>query len=147
MNPPPGLIDKGGLPGAPQHGIGRPCKVGKEEIVGLLKALDLFVQEDPEERRQAWADSLKELLDTLGEIPNTEVYLSHGTEIPLVTLEMNEEALGLTAIDLAVQLQEGSPSIHVNPGRLREGVVAFGPLCLKPGEPAVVGRKVRELLL
>ncbi|MEE3215142.1 MAG: L-seryl-tRNA selenium transferase, partial [Pseudomonadota bacterium] len=45
-NPPTALIDKDELPGAPHHGIGRPCKVGKEEIVGLLTALQLFAQED-----------------------------------------------------------------------------------------------------
>ena len=46
-DPPASLIDKSQLPGAPQHGIGRPCKVGKEEIAGLVKALRLFVAEDP----------------------------------------------------------------------------------------------------
>ena len=44
--PPPQLIDKARLKGLPQHGIGRACKVGKEEIVGLLTALRLFLEED-----------------------------------------------------------------------------------------------------
>ena len=43
--PPPSLIDKARLKGAPQHGIGRSCKAGKEEIVGLLTALRLFIAE------------------------------------------------------------------------------------------------------
>ena len=40
--PPPGLFDKSLLRGLPQHGIGRTCKVGKEQVVGLLIALRLF---------------------------------------------------------------------------------------------------------
>src|SRR5262249_58032760 len=40
--PPPSLIDKGRLVGEPPHGIGRPCKVGKETGVGLLVALQKF---------------------------------------------------------------------------------------------------------
>jgi len=60
-HPPPSLIDKSRLPGAPQHGLGRPCKVGKEEIVGLLTALELFVAEDPGKRRQRWLKLMEEL--------------------------------------------------------------------------------------
>lgn len=43
--PPASLIDKARLSGAPRQGIGRACKAGKEEIVGLLTALELFVAE------------------------------------------------------------------------------------------------------
>jgi len=46
FNPPPAFIDKRALPGLPHHGIGRPCKVGKEEIVGLLTALRLFTSDN-----------------------------------------------------------------------------------------------------
>src|SRR5262249_21806708 len=42
-NPPPALFDKHRLPGLPHHGIGRVAKVGKEEIVGLMVALELYV--------------------------------------------------------------------------------------------------------
>ena len=64
--PPPSLIDRSQLPGAPQHGIGRPCKVGKEEIVGLLTALELFVQEDPDQRWRDWTQMLEALKDAAG---------------------------------------------------------------------------------
>ncbi len=43
------------LPGLPQHGIGRSCKVGKEEIVGLLVALERFAAVDEEARTQRLA--------------------------------------------------------------------------------------------
>ncbi|MGE0724389.1 MAG: L-seryl-tRNA selenium transferase, partial [Alphaproteobacteria bacterium] len=53
-SPPPVLFDKDRIPGLPQHGIGRTSKVGKEEIVGLLTALDLFVAEGEEARTARW---------------------------------------------------------------------------------------------
>ena len=148
-NPPPGLIDKNQLPGAPQHGIGRPCKVGKEEIVGLLTALELFVQEDPEERRRGWMATMEELQATIGELPHARAQVvadRKRSEIPVVHLELDEEALGLGALELVKQLQDGEPSSHANPTHCSEGIVAFGPMCLKQGEPEIVAKRVRELL-
>ena len=148
-NPPPSLIDKSRLPGAPQHGIGRPCKVGKEQIVGLLTALELFVQEDPEERRQAWQARMEELVARLEGIPHAEARVvadRKRAEIPVVHLQVDEEAVGLSALEVVRQLQDGDPSIHANPGHVSEGIVAFGPMCLKEGEPEIIGRRVKELL-
>ena len=54
-NPPESLIDKSILPGAPHHGIGRPCKVGKEQIVGLLTALERFAGEHLDSARRGVA--------------------------------------------------------------------------------------------
>ena len=63
--PPAHFIDKTRLKGLPQHGIGRGCKVGKEEIVGLLTALRLFVEEDHAARRARWRGLMQELVDGL----------------------------------------------------------------------------------
>lgn len=147
-NPPPSLIDKSRLPGAPQHGLGRPCKVGKEEIVGLLTALQLFVAEDPEARRQRWLALMQSLVAAIGELPHARVTLADrkGTEVPTVQLALDEHALGMTALEVVRRLQDGTPSIHANPSQVRDGSVGFGPLCLKEGEPEIIGKQVRELL-
>ena len=51
---PPPILREATLSGLPQHGVGRPAKVGKEQIVGLMTALELFLAEDPAERWRAW---------------------------------------------------------------------------------------------
>ncbi|MBI4551920.1 MAG: aminotransferase class V-fold PLP-dependent enzyme [Candidatus Latescibacteria bacterium] len=147
-HPPPSLIDKNRLPGAPQHGIGRPCKVGKEEIVGLLTALKLFVDEDPEVRRQRWLRLMEGLASALQDIRHTEVSVvaDRKRDVPAVQLKLDEALLGLSALDLITQLQDGEPSIHANPTRVSEGVVLFGPMCLKDGEPELIGLRVRMVL-
>jgi L-seryl-tRNA(Ser) seleniumtransferase len=148
-NPPPSLIDKRRLPGAPQHGIGRPCKVGKEQIVGLITALRLFVAEDPEARRRRWLGLMEALVAAAKGIPHAEVSLSvdrRHADIPGVQLKLNEEAAGMSALDLVRRLQDGDPGIHAGPGRVNEGVVTFGPMCLKEGEPELIGRRLKELL-
>lgn len=148
-NPPASLIDKSRLPGAPHHGIGRPCKVGKEEIVGLLTALKFFVEEDPQARRGRWLGLMEALAGAMGELPHARVLLTDDakrSEIPILALQLDEEALGFSALELVKRLQDGSPGIHANPSRVSEGVVLFGPMCLKEGEPEIVGKRVRELL-
>lgn len=148
-NPPPSLIDKEGLPGAPAHGIGRPCKVGKEEIVGLLTALRRYVTEDPEVRTSRWSALMDELAAALDGVPNLEVQIVADTKrpgIPVVHLHLDEAAAGLTALELVRQLQDGEPAIAANPGMVRDGIVGFAPLCLKDGEPEAVGRRVKEIL-
>lgn len=148
-NPPPTLIDKHRLPGAPQHGIGRPCKVGKEEIVGLLTALKLFVDEDPEARHQRWLGLMEALAAALQDIPHTEVTVvadQKRTAVPAVQLRLDEEALGLSALDLIIRLQDGEPSIHASPTRVRDGIILFGPMCLKEGESELIGERVKAVL-
>ena len=148
-DPPASLIDKSQLPGAPQHGIGRPCKVGKEEIAGLVKALRLFVAEDPAARRQRWSALMEELVAACGALQNAEIAVvadRKRSEIPTARLVLDEEAAGMTALELVKALQEGRPAIAANPTYVHEGAVIFGPMCLKEGEPEQIGRRLRELL-
>ena len=148
-NPPANLIDKDSLPGAPHHGIGRPCKVGKEEIVGLLTALRLFVEEAPEQRRQRWLDLMEALVQAGQGIAHGEIGVvadRKRSEIPVVHLRLDEEALGQSALDVVRQLQDGEPSIHANPTHVDEGIIAFGPMCLKEGEPEIIAQRLKELL-
>ncbi len=56
---PPKLVDRANLRGVPHHGIGRGFKAGKEEIVGLLTALDRFVKADDAADNDALAARLK----------------------------------------------------------------------------------------
>ncbi|MDP6051700.1 MAG: aminotransferase class V-fold PLP-dependent enzyme [Candidatus Latescibacteria bacterium] len=148
--PPPLLIDKAALPGAPQHGIGRPCKVGKEEIAGLLTALRLFVDETPDTRHTRWLKVAETIVQAVGEMPSAQLIVAADrkrNEIPTVELHLNGEATDWTALDLVIALQNGEPAIQANPSRVNEGIVVFGPTCLKDDEPAIIGQRLRELLL
>ena len=58
------------LPGLPRHGIGRSCKVGKEEIIGLLAALERFADGDDHARSMAWRRTLEEIIAAAGSVRN-----------------------------------------------------------------------------
>ncbi len=147
--PPPGLIDKSQLPGAPQHGIGRPCKVGKEEIVGLLTALRLFIEEDADVRRERWAKMMQALVEGCGQLKYAEISITADrkrSEVPTARLLLDEEAAGFTALELVKKLEDGEPSIAANPTYVSEGAVVFGPMCLREGEAEIIAECLRTLL-
>ena len=142
------LIDRGQLPGIPHNGIGRPCKVGKEEIVGLLAALRLFVDQDPGIRRAEWMRLLEALVESAGVLDRGELFLIEqpdGSEVPQVELKLRENA-DLSAMTLLRALQESRPSIHANPSRVREEILIFSPQCLRDEDPAIIGQRLHSLL-
>ena len=148
-SPPESLIDKTVLPGAPHHGIGRPCKVGKEQIVGLLTALERFDGGHLEARAEAWRDRMDELVAAAGEITGCRFTIdtdSRPSEVPMAVLKLDESVAGKTALDVVLELQGGDPPIQANTGRVQEGIVLFGPVCLKAGEPEQVALRLREIL-
>ena len=147
-NPPPSLIEKDRLPGAPQHGIGRPCKVGKEEIVGLITALRLFVAEGDEARHARWSAEIRSLADALETLPNVRVTAATdpGRPVPGLRVEIDEAAAGISGLELARRLIEGEPGIHCNTADVYEGALGFGPMCLREGDVEAIGKRMGELL-
>ncbi len=148
-SPPAEFIDRTRLPGAPQHGIGRVCKIGKEEIVGLLTALRLFVEEDPAERRQRWTALLQSLATSLDGLPNCRVEMVHDSgddDMPLLDVMLDRHASNHTALELARALQTGDPAIYLNVGRLDDGILRFGPMCLEEADPPRIAARLRAVL-
>ena len=144
--PPAHFIDKTRLKGLPQHGIGRGCKVGKEEIVGLLTALRLFVEEDHAARRARWRGLMQELVDGLAGLPHARLHLLDEGEVPEVALDLDEAAAGVSALELMRRLEHGAPAVFADPASVDRGRILFNPMSLKDGEPAQVAERVRAAL-
>ena len=146
--PPPTLFAGLNLRGLPQHGIGRSCKVGKEQIVALLIALGLFVGEDIGERNRRCLARLKDMEAHL------EPEIARGVRIeesangaePCLVLEVASRPHGPSAFDLVIALQDGSPAVHVDPSFVDDGRVVVRALCLKEGDAPVIAPRVNEVL-
>ena len=147
-DPPRSLVDKRLLPGLPQHGIGRPCKVGKEQIAGLITALQRFVAEGDEVRRARWDATVAALMAALAGLPHAvaAVETNPGRPIPSVRLKLDEAAAGMTAMDLVRELMAGDPSVHVNAGGVYDGELGLNPTCLREGDVTAIARRLRECL-
>lgn len=141
--PPPALIDRNALPGTPQHGIGRPCKVGKEEIVGLLVALDLFVAEGDAARHARWLAEVKAIRNALS---SAHVVIEGGEDITAVPGLVVKCASRAAALEAARKLGQGTPPIHVELARIDQGELLVSPMCLRPGDGAIVAGALQALL-
>ena len=142
-DPPIELIDKHAMPGAPQHGIGRPCKVGKEQIVGLMVALKKFVEEGDVVRHTRWATLIRELAEAIGDLKKARVDMHLDRAVPMLQIHLNAVETG---VDVVKQLMQGTPSVHVNTAGVYEGVLGFNPICLSPNQVTQIANRLRELL-
>jgi D-glucosaminate-6-phosphate ammonia-lyase len=108
------LIRAARMQGAPTQGIGRVCKVSKEEIVGLITALELYVRRDHQAERRAAEKRTLWLTDQLGGLVNAEaeyVAKDHiGRPYPTVHLRLDPHE-GLTAVQLLDKLLAGNPPV------------------------------------
>lgn len=147
-SPPAGLIDKSRLQGFPTSGIGRAAKCGKEEIVGLLTALRIFLEQDAALQHKRWLGLCEAMAAGLEGIPGTKLTLVDGNAkgVPEVRLKLESDKLALDAFQFIKRLQDGDPSVHVNHARARENIVVLGPTCLKPGDVEVLVARLRAEL-
>jgi L-seryl-tRNA(Ser) seleniumtransferase len=136
-NPPPTLIDKQRLPGLPTHGIGRSAKIGKETIVGLLTALELFAAESDASRAARHQQILDQLRQLAPELPFT---LRPGP-VPLLLLA------AANARQALVELQNGHPAIHLDPGALDQGLLRINPTCLRPEDLPLLAARLQAIVI
>jgi L-seryl-tRNA(Ser) seleniumtransferase len=139
--PPADLIPRERLRGIPRHGIGRGFKVGKEEIVGLVVALERFVSLDHAAERRAEGERLAHIAGRLAAAPHVSARVLPARTAgrpTLLEVALDERALGVRAPDVSRALQQGHPPIHLNESRLEEGVLLVNPVSLQPGEERVV---------
>ena len=143
---PPGIFRGIQLRGLPQHGIGRACKVGKEQVVGALVALKSFVEEDLRKRHVECKASLNKIIEILPSRlrGHTEIVQKSEDAEPILYLELDSPT---AALDLVVALQDGEPCIHADPTPVDDSKIAFSALCLREGQEEVIGRRLNELLI
>jgi L-seryl-tRNA(Ser) seleniumtransferase len=131
FNPPPEFIDKTLLPGLPRNGVGRPCKAGKEEIAGLMVALERFLAESDDCRSARLEAPLREIQDALPELP---LELLTGF-VPRLRLAIGSPSL---ARRLDAALRGRSPTIYLEPGEIDQGRLYVSPLCLRTGDARLI---------
>jgi L-seryl-tRNA(Ser) seleniumtransferase len=135
FRPPASFIDTSRLPGLPRHGIGRSCKVGKEQVVGLLTALRLFVEADAGRRREGWLDRAQRIAAGLADLPGLAARVRDAGEIPEVEVQVAD---GVEARALALALERQQPSIRLDWEEIGDGRLLVSPICLRDGEEAAV---------
>ena len=139
------LIDKRKLKGMPQHGIGRSCKVGKEEIMGLLTALRLFIAEGDTARHKRWKSTLDAIVAAAKGARQVTMAIEGGGDVGSVpSLVITCEGKPGTADRVIKKLIAGQPSIHTDPFWRSQNKIVISPLCISADQAVVIGEALRR---
>ena len=139
-DPPASLIDRQRLTGLPRQGIGRSCKAGKEEIVGLLTALELFVAEGDAARHARWLADVERIAGHVAGAKHADAVVRNAEDseaVPVLEIRMSGGASA--ALALVRALRDGEPAVHVDAALCDRGIVVASPLTLRPGDADIVG--------
>jgi L-seryl-tRNA(Ser) seleniumtransferase len=109
------LIQAAALNGSPNHGVGRAAKAAKEDIVGLIVALERYLHRDHAADVARWQSQTEHVANALRGLPGVETRCRHdSTEYLLPQLEIAFDAsLGVDVHSLVQALEEGDPRLFV----------------------------------
>ena len=121
-------------------------KVNKEEIVGMLVSLEMFLDRDHAAVWKDWEGRCQTIIDALDEFEDVETEVNVpaiANAVPHLRISWDYEGRSLSVAEMARQLREGEPSIEVSPGSRRR--LGIGVWMMEPGEDALVARRMREI--
>jgi len=128
--------------------IGRSQKVGKEEIVGMIKALELFLKDDHEALDKEWRARLDHISAQITKIPGvTTSFPTPGiaNHVPTMDIDWDSKKISIKPREVSVALKKGTPSIVIDSGDNREGLTMTS-FMLQPGEEKIIAAKLVEVL-
>jgi uncharacterized pyridoxal phosphate-dependent enzyme len=154
------LIEAAAKNNNPYDGVGRGMKVAKEQIVGMVAAVDWFLSQsdaglEAEFRRRAARISAQ--LKTIPTLTSEVVIPPVANHIPHLLLRYDQEKVKITPRDVMAELRKGTPSIELNPstgskrgasaGMPADGnTIVVGVWMLQPGEDLIVARRLHQVL-
>jgi D-glucosaminate-6-phosphate ammonia-lyase len=146
---PPELFPDGAPAALPHHGIGRGFKAGKEEIVGLLVALERFVATDDAAEVARLEERLALIQERIGTRPGLGLRLRPAAETgrtPVLALEIDAPRLGLGAGDLTRRLREGRPPVLLSERFAPAGILLVEASALDEADDALLADRIRAAL-
>jgi uncharacterized pyridoxal phosphate-dependent enzyme len=124
--------------------IGRSQKVGKEEIVGIVKALELYLNEDHDALWKEWQDRLNVISKEITRVPGvtTSFFVPEvANHVPHMAITWDAARFALTPAAVSQLLKDSKPSIAMSPGEERPGL-AMNSFMLQEGEHRIVAERL-----
>lgn len=132
--------------------IGRGTKVNKEEMLGMMVAIEIYLKRDAEAEWKEWERRAKVITNSVAKVPSmkSEVNVPPiANHAPIVRLMWEKAALKLTADEIRKQMKDGTPSIELAPGNSpadqEKQQIGVGVWQMQPGEAEIVAKRLREV--
>ena len=143
----------------PRDGVGRGMKVAKEQIVGMVAAVDWLLTQTDEGMEQESRDRMTPIIAQVKDIPSVQTSImvpEVANHVPHLMIQFDPNVIGASARELRVRLRSATPCIELNPHTAStsssQGVPAqpnalvVTTFLLNPGEEVVVGQQIRKVL-
>ncbi|MCH8310678.1 MAG: aminotransferase class V-fold PLP-dependent enzyme [Chloroflexi bacterium] len=148
------LIEAAYANGAPNSmSVGRSAKVCKEEIAGLITALEIFVDTDFEAVNANWRAQCARVVDELKDIPGLRVELEEArpdllessSNFARAVIHFEQDWNGPTMDRINQMLEDGDPGVRIGASDVGDALAVY-PVNLQPGEEEILAARLREVL-
>lgn len=143
------LVEACRLQAFPNYGIGRVMKIGKEEIMGLMTALEIYLKRDSQKEYKGWEDKVDYLVSELNKLPYLKATKTEYDEVerpvPRAQILVEKEETRYDAYKIVEQLKENNPPIWVQEFSLHESIILLNPVCLADGEEKLIAKAFKTI--
>lgn len=133
--------------------IGRGLKVNKEEILGMMVAVETYLKRDEKAEWKEWERRAKVIADCVANVPTikSEIYVPPiANHVPTVRIKWDKATLNLTADAVRKQLRDGKPAIELvpasSPAADATQEINVGIWQLQPGEVDIVAKRLKDVI-
>jgi L-seryl-tRNA(Ser) seleniumtransferase len=146
------LVRAAALNASPNQALGRAAKTSKEEIAGLVTALELFMAEDEAAEMKRYHDLCATIVDGLADLPGLRAVVEQDAVnrvLPTAVLYFTPDWIGPSGHAVQVALAQGDPHVYVQQGAHQGGYfdeIAIDPINLVADDVPVLIRRLREEL-
>lgn len=136
---------------APHHTLGRAMKIGKEEVMGVLAAVEYWAQDRVYQAEQTqWDNDLRCIAQSVEQVATVQTTIlqsdSSRSPVPRLAIQWDPNSIGLTGLELRQQLLDEDPRIMLDDREATDGSVFILPFSLQPGDAPIVGEAIRAAL-
>src|SRR5712664_3256739 len=127
--------------------LGRSQKVGKEEIIGMVKALESYLKEDHEALNKEWQRRLEFVSAKITKVPGVSTsYMvpDIANHVPHMDIKWDAQRISLTPREAGKALRAGKPSIVLSTGEEGEAL-SMNSFMLQPGEEKIIAENLVKL--
>jgi L-seryl-tRNA(Ser) seleniumtransferase len=138
--------------------VGRGQKVAKEQIVGMVAAVDWLLSQTDEGMEREFRGRAKRIADYLSGVPTltAQIYVPEvANHVPTLLLRYDQEKVKIAPLEVADMCRHSSPSIELHPatGSPEPGLpsdantIVVGVWMLQPGQDLIVAKRLRQILM
>jgi L-seryl-tRNA(Ser) seleniumtransferase len=127
--------------------LGRSQKVGKEEIIGMIKALELYLKEDHDALSREWQARLDTIASRISKVPGVRTSFftpDIANHVPHLQITWDEARIRVKPEEAAKWLRNAKPPMAIGSGEGRPGL-AMNSFMLQPGEDKIVAEQLVKL--